>query len=114
MTATSTRHHGLDRLTSAAQAHCASRLLERYSLTKYVEACALYDRHSRLLMEGQGTQLYEAPDGSRAMRLYDRGQVYYPVLKRTRRGDEEIITTYLSESMAQHNLKRKAPWLRGK
>ncbi len=93
-----------------ARAHCASRLLERYGMTRYAEACRLYDRHSSMLERGMGTQLYTCPDGSRIMRLHDRGKTYHPVLKLDPYASVEIIVTYLSETMVQGNLERPPPW----
>ncbi len=99
-------------VSMAARAHCIRRLLERYGIKHHLvchsDAHIMYNRHSRLLTEGGGTQLYEMADGSRTMRLYDRGLTYYPVLKPDRQTDGEVIITYLSEAMALNNTDRAA------
>ncbi len=108
MTATSTDRPAP--ISKVARAHCIRRLLERYgaeySIICHGDAHGTYNRHSRLLAEGVGTLLYRTADGSRAMRLHDRGQTYYPVLKPDRQTNGEVIITYLSEVMVWHNLRK--------
>lgn len=109
MTATSTNIH----VSMVARAHAVRRLLERYgaeySMICHSDAHCAYNRHSRLLTDGLGTQLYEMADGSRVMRLHDRGRTYYPVLKPDRWTDAEVLITYLSEAMVERNLGNLAP-----
>ncbi len=106
MTATSTEDYPVC-VSKVARAHGVRRLLERYgveySVVCHSDAHVMYNRHSRLLADGAGTQLYRMADGSRTMRLYDRGRTYYPVLKLDRSTDGEVIITYLSGAMVRRN-----------